>query len=188
MTDRPASTDSTTCSQPPVWRQEWKKFISELVVLITLFALPLGWQRFDQSISEALAFTKWYTQEHVFLCLVPAFVIAGAIGVFISQNAVMKYLGPKAPKPLALGMASVNGSILAAIPPAILVFALPIQGLWVLLPFSAAVVGLSLFLETSNGEGEQWFNATWTFTKQILPLVVAMTTIAVRSMELFSNR
>jgi uncharacterized membrane protein YraQ (UPF0718 family) len=113
MKDTPATTCSTTCSQPPVWRQEWKKLLGGLVVLITLFALPLGWQRFDQSIFEALALTKWYAQEHVLLCLVPAFFIAGAIGVFVSQNAVMKYLGPKASKPLALGVASISGTILA---------------------------------------------------------------------------
>lgn len=113
MTNTPTTTCSTTCSQPAVWRQEWKKLLGGLIVLIAFFALPLGWQRFDQSVFEALALTKWYAQEHVLLCLVPAFFIAGAIGVFISQNAVMKYLGPKAPKPLALGVASVSGTILA---------------------------------------------------------------------------
>ncbi|HAI13874.1 MAG TPA: hypothetical protein DCM28_19380 [Phycisphaerales bacterium] len=112
-TDIPSSTCSTACSQPTVWRQEWKKLLGGLIVLGVFFALPLGWQRFDQSLHEALALTKWYAQEHVLLCLVPAFFIAGAIGVFISQNAVMKYLGPKAPKPLALSVASVSGTILA---------------------------------------------------------------------------
>ena len=43
----------------------------------------------------------------------PAFFIAGAIGVFVSQNAVMKYFGPKANKALSYGVASVSGSILA---------------------------------------------------------------------------
>ncbi len=113
MADTPATTCSTTCSQPAVWRQEWKKLLGGMIVLVAFFALPLGWQRFDQSIFETLALTKWYAQEHVLLCLVPAFFIAGAIGVFISQNAVMKYLGPKASKPLALGVASVSGTILA---------------------------------------------------------------------------
>jgi uncharacterized protein len=49
----------------------------------------------------------------VLLCLVPAFFIAGAIGVFVSQAAVMRYLGPKAPKALAYGVAAVSGTILA---------------------------------------------------------------------------
>lgn len=94
-------------------RREWKMLLLGLVVFGVFFALPLGWQRFDQSISQALALTKWYAQEHVLLCLVPAFFIAGAIAVFISQNAVMKYLGPAATKPVAYGVASVSGSILA---------------------------------------------------------------------------
>lgn len=99
--------------EPSLLRKEWKKLLWGLIVFGVFFALPLGWGRFDQSIDEALALTKWYAQEHVLLCLVPAFFIAGAIAVFISQNAVMKYLGPSAPKPVAYGVASVSGTILA---------------------------------------------------------------------------
>ncbi|NLF33148.1 MAG: hypothetical protein GX591_19965, partial [Planctomycetes bacterium] len=62
--------------------------------------------------------------------------------------------------------------ILAAIAPAVLALAGPTHGLWVLLPFAAAVVGLSMVLETSKGEGQEWFSATWTFAKQILPLLL----------------
>jgi hypothetical protein len=99
--------------EPSLLQREWKTLAMGLLVFLVAFALPLGWQRFDQSIYEALALTRWYAQEHVLLCLVPAFFIAGAIAVFVSQNAVMKYLGPTAPKPLAYGVASVSGSILA---------------------------------------------------------------------------
>jgi len=77
------------------------------------FYLPVGVGRFDNAVSEALSLTKWYAREHVLLCLVPAFFIAGAIGVFVSQGSVMKYLGPKANKVLAYGVASVSGTILA---------------------------------------------------------------------------
>ena len=62
---------------------------------------------------ESLALVKWYAREHVLLCLVPAFFIAGAISCFVSQAAVMRYLGPAANKALAYGVASVSGSILA---------------------------------------------------------------------------
>ena len=62
---------------------------------------------------EALHLAKWYAREHVLLCLVPAFFIAGAIGVFVSQASVMKYLGAKANKVLAYGVAAVSGTILA---------------------------------------------------------------------------
>ena len=89
------------------------KLIGGVVVFVMFFALPVDWVRFEQSIHEALALTKWYAQEHMLLCLVPAFFIAGAIAVFISQDAVMKYLGPTAPKAVAYGVASVSGTILA---------------------------------------------------------------------------
>ena len=54
-----------------------------------------------------------YLSAHVLTCLVPAFFIAGAIAVFVSQAAVMKYFGAKAKKVLAYGVASVSGGILA---------------------------------------------------------------------------
>jgi uncharacterized membrane protein YraQ (UPF0718 family) len=54
-----------------------------------------------------------YLSAHVLTCLVPAFFIAGAIAVFLSQNAVLRYFGPKAPRLLSYGVASVSGTILA---------------------------------------------------------------------------
>ena len=54
-----------------------------------------------------------YLSAHVLTCLIPAFFIAGAIAVFVSQNAVMKYFGAKANKVLAYSVASVSGAILA---------------------------------------------------------------------------
>jgi uncharacterized membrane protein YraQ (UPF0718 family) len=69
--------------------------------------------RVDHAVMEALRLVKWYAREHVILCLVPAFFIAGAIAVFINQASVVKYLGTKANKVLAYGVASVSGTILA---------------------------------------------------------------------------
>ncbi len=54
-----------------------------------------------------------YLSAHVLTCLVPAFFIAGAIAVFISQAAVLKYFGPQAKKLLAYSIASISGTILA---------------------------------------------------------------------------
>ncbi|MFC1940184.1 permease [Chloroflexota bacterium] len=54
-----------------------------------------------------------YLSAHVLTCLVPAFFIAGAIAVFVSQGAVLKYFGPKAKKLLSYSVASVSGTILA---------------------------------------------------------------------------
>ena len=95
------------------WKREWKKLLWIVAVFVVFFWLPMGWDRFTGGVMESLHLAKWYAREHVLLCLVPAFFIAGAIGVFISQASVMKYLGAKANKVLAYGVASVSGSILA---------------------------------------------------------------------------
>ena len=84
-----------------------------VAVFLLVFFMPVGAARFDNAILEGMALLNWYAREHVMLCLVPAFFIAGAIAVFISQDAVMKYLGPAAHKTAAYGVASVSGSILA---------------------------------------------------------------------------
>ena len=54
-----------------------------------------------------------YLSAHVLTCLVPAFFIAGAIAVFISQASVIRYFGPKANKLMSYSVASVSGTILA---------------------------------------------------------------------------
>ncbi|MFO7534244.1 MAG: permease [Kiritimatiellia bacterium] len=97
--------------------EEGRKELKILAVLIGLFALlyylPIEAARFQGALIESVKLAKWYAREHVLLCLVPAFFIAGAIGVFVSQNAVMKYFGHKAPKWLSYSVASVSGAILA---------------------------------------------------------------------------
>jgi uncharacterized protein len=94
-------------------KSEWKSLVVILAAFVGIFYLPVGNVRFDHSITESLALAKWYAREHVLLCLVPAFFIAGAISIFISQAAVMKYLGSKANRMLAYGVASVSGTVLA---------------------------------------------------------------------------
>ncbi len=84
-----------------------------VIVFLSCYLLPVGTPRFDNAVMESLHLVKWYAREHVLLCLVPAFFIAGAIGVFVSQNSVLKYLGADANKILAYGVASVSGTILA---------------------------------------------------------------------------
>ena len=95
------------------WREEWKPLAVIVTVFLACFYLPVGLPRFDNAILEAFHLVKWYAREHVLLCLIPAFFIAGAISVFVSQGSVMKYLGAKANKLLAYGVASVSGTILA---------------------------------------------------------------------------
>ena len=62
---------------------------------------------------EALHLVQYYAQEHVILCLVPAFFLAGIIAVFIQQGAVIKYFGAKAVKWKSYLVASVSGIVLA---------------------------------------------------------------------------
>lgn len=95
------------------WKDEWKPLAVIGGFFLALYYMPVGTERFDNAVFEALYLTKWYAQEHVLLCLIPAFFIAGAIGVFVRQEAVMKYLGPTANKIVAYGVGSVSGSILA---------------------------------------------------------------------------
>ena len=103
----------TTLSLNPETRHELKIFAVLAAVFGAAYFLPVGTPRFDGAVTEALELTKWYAREHVVLCLLPAFWIAGAIAAFVSQASVMRYLGPKAPKPLAYGVGSVAGTILA---------------------------------------------------------------------------
>jgi hypothetical protein len=95
------------------WKKEFKILGIIAAVFLFVFYLPVGIPRFDNAVFEAFHLVKWYAREHVLLCLVPAFFIAGAIGVFVSQASVMKYLGAKANKFLAYGVASVSGTVLA---------------------------------------------------------------------------
>jgi len=92
---------------------ERSKFVYILLVFLAAYFMPVGWPRFEAGIFEAFALVRWYAREHVLLCLVPAFFIAGAISVFVSQASVLKYFGASAKKVVAYGVASVSGSILA---------------------------------------------------------------------------
>ncbi|MFH1699671.1 MAG: permease [Candidatus Zixiibacteriota bacterium] len=95
------------------WKAEWKPLTWIVSVFLVLFYLPIDSPRMKGAVIEALALAKWYAQEHVILCLIPAFFIAGAMAVFVSQASVMKYLGARANKVLSYGVASVSGLILA---------------------------------------------------------------------------
>jgi uncharacterized protein len=92
--------------------ERWK-----LALLVGVFAvaffLPIESPRMQGALLEGFWLLKDYARQHVILCLVPAFFIAGAIGQFVSQGAVLRYLGAKAPRPVAYGVASISGSILA---------------------------------------------------------------------------
>ena len=92
---------------------ERNKLLLMVGVFLGAYYLPIENSRVQGALVEAFTMLKDYAREHVLLCLVPAFVIAGAISVFVRQDAVMRYLGAGANKVVAYGVASVSGTILA---------------------------------------------------------------------------
>ncbi|MGI6650091.1 MAG: permease [Bacillota bacterium] len=93
--------------------KERYKFLLMVSAFLIAFYLPLSNPRVQSAILEAFIMLQDYAQKHVLTCLVPAFFIAGAIAVFISQASVLKYFGTGANKFLSYGVASVSGSVLA---------------------------------------------------------------------------
>ena len=86
-----------------------------LLILFFLVAYYVPWNHevIRQAGQEAFMMLQEYAREHVLTCLIPAFFIAGAIAVFVSQASVIKYFGAQANKLLSYSVASVSGTILA---------------------------------------------------------------------------
>lgn len=95
------------------WKEQYKSFLWILGFFVFAYFMPIETEKFKNAVIDAFSLAKWYAQEHVLLCLVPAFFIAGVIAVFISQASVVKYLGGKAKKWIAYLVASLSGTILA---------------------------------------------------------------------------
>ncbi len=93
--------------------KERTKFILMAAVFLAAYYTPWGHPLVRQSGMEAFMMLQEYARQHVLTCLIPAFFIAGAISVFVSQGAVLKYFGSQASKILSYSVASVSGSILA---------------------------------------------------------------------------
>jgi len=93
--------------------KERNKLMLMIAGFLACFYLPIELLPFKGPLFESIALVKWYAREHVLLCLVPAFFIAGAISVFVSQASVIKYFGAKANKVLAYSVAAISGTILA---------------------------------------------------------------------------
>lgn len=94
-------------------KKELKILIAIVVVFLGVFFLPIHSPVFNTAVTATFDLAKWYAQEHVILCLLPAFLIAGVISVFVSQASVIKYFGAKAKRWVAYSVAAVSGTILA---------------------------------------------------------------------------
>lgn len=90
-----------------------KKFIGIVLFFLFFYFVPEGAKRIDMGVTEAVWMMRDYAREHILLCLVPAFFIAGAISVFVSQESVLKYLGAGASVAVAYSVAAVSGTVLA---------------------------------------------------------------------------
>jgi hypothetical protein len=94
-------------------KRELRIFLMLLGMFIFFYFLPVESKRFLNAIYEGLILIKWYAREHILLCLVPAFFIAGGIQVFISPQNILKYFGRNANKFLSYSVASISGTVLA---------------------------------------------------------------------------
>lgn len=94
-------------------KKEIKILLGIIIVFLGIFFLPIENAVFNTAIDATLDLSKWYAREHVILCLLPAFLIAGVISVFVSQASVVKYFGAKAKRWVAYTVAAVSGTILA---------------------------------------------------------------------------
>jgi uncharacterized protein len=90
-----------------------KQLLIVFGVFLAAYFIPWGAARVLGATNEAFLMLGEYARQHVLLCLVPAMFIAGAITVFLNQQAVMRYLGPDANRFTAYTVASVSGAILA---------------------------------------------------------------------------
>ena len=93
--------------------KEWHKLLWLIGIFLGAYYIPWESVLIRQAGLEAFMMLQDYARRHVLTCLIPAFFIAGAISVFVSQTAVLKYFGAKANKFLSYSVASVSGSVLA---------------------------------------------------------------------------
>ncbi len=93
--------------------KERTKLLLIILIFLACYYVPWNHPTLRQSGLEAFMMLRDYAREHVLTCLIPAFFIAGAIAVFVSQASVLKYFGASAKKVLSYSVASVSGSVLA---------------------------------------------------------------------------
>jgi uncharacterized membrane protein YraQ (UPF0718 family) len=93
--------------------KERTKLLIIVLTFVAAYYIPWTNETIRQSGLEAFMMLQEYTREHVLTCLIPAFFIAGAIAVFVSQASVLKYFGAQASKILSYSVASVSGTVLA---------------------------------------------------------------------------
>lgn len=95
------------------FRKEVKILLWIVIVFLGIYFMPVESKVFNTAIDATLDLSRWYAREHVVMCLLPAFLIAGVISVFVSQGSIIKYFGANAKKWVAYTVAALSGTILA---------------------------------------------------------------------------
>lgn len=90
-----------------------RKIYLFIIIFASVYFIPFDSGAIQEAINEAFLMLQYYAREHVLLCLIPAFFVAGAIAEFLSQQAIIKYFGAEANKIISYSVASVSGAILA---------------------------------------------------------------------------
>jgi uncharacterized protein len=131
--------------EPEVTRPLWQNAIFFAVMIGVLVFANWGAPQDESGLWHSIHSAKW--------------VITGVFSALLGVILVLWFAMP------------VWKVIVAAVPVAVLSLVLPIDGMWVMIPFTAGVIGLSWMTATQKGEPQEWFSSTWTFAKQILPLL-----------------
>lgn len=105
--------NASSPSLPAAFRGELRALGWMTGVFLVAYYLPLSSAAVQGAIQEAFKLLQWYVRNHTLACVVPAMFIAGAVTTFLSKEVVLRHLGPASSKPMAYGVASVSGTVLA---------------------------------------------------------------------------
>ena len=94
-------------------KKEWKIGILLAAGFAAAYFIPFSNPKVGRAFLEGLYMLQDYAREHVLLCLIPAFFIAGAVASVINRGSVVRLMGPDANRGTAYGIAAVSGSILS---------------------------------------------------------------------------
>jgi len=94
-------------------KKDWKILTWIVGIFSIFYFIPYQSTWFNNSIVSGINLLNEYAKQHVLTCLIPALFIAGAIGVFIKKDKVLKFMGADAKKYISYSIASVSGAILA---------------------------------------------------------------------------
>lgn len=82
-------------------------------VFLFFYYLPVDPEALSRAFRGGISMLHDYAREHVLLCLVPAFFVAGTISTMLRKEAVLSLLGPEASRFVSYPVAALSGGVLA---------------------------------------------------------------------------